>query len=62
VFTDNTMISDNQGIWEFSNKVITSAGIGFRYLTPMGPFKIDLGVNVHNRHENAIHFQVGQSF
>ncbi len=62
IFTDNTMISDNQGIWEFSNKVLTSAGIGFRYLTPIGPFKIDMGVNVQNTDENAIHFQVGQSF
>ena len=62
LFTDNTMISDNQGIWEFSDNVITSAGIGFRYLTPMGPFKIDMGVNVHNKDETAIHFQVGQSF
>ena len=62
VFSDNTMISDNQGIWEFSNKVLTSAGIGFRYLTPIGPFKIDMGMNVHNRYDNAIHFQVGQSF
>jgi len=62
VFTDNTMISDNQGIWEFSNRVITSAGIGFRYLTPIGPFKIDMGANVHNFDEKAVHFQVGQSF
>jgi len=62
IFTDNTMISNNQGIWEFSNKVITSVGIGFRYLTPLGPFKVDMGVNVHNKDENAIHFQVGQSF
>ena len=62
VFTDNTMLSDNQGIWEFSNKVITSAGIGFRYMTPIGPFKIDVGVNTRDRSQNAIHFQVGQSF
>ena len=62
IFTDNTMISDNQGIWEFSNRVITSAGIGFRYLTPIGPFKIDMGANIHNFDEKAIHFQVGQSF
>jgi len=62
IFTDNTMISDNQGIWEFTNRVITSAGIGFRYVTPMGPFKIDMGVNVHNFDERAVHFQVGQSF
>ncbi len=62
VFTDNTMISDNQGIWEFSNKVLTSAGIGFRYLTPLGPFKIDMAMNVNNTEERAVHFQVGQSF
>ena len=62
IFSDNTMISDNQGIWEFSNKVISSAGVGFRYLTPIGPFKIDLGFNIHDRSENAVHFQVGQSF
>jgi translocation and assembly module TamA len=62
VFTDNTMISENQGIWEFSNNVITSVGLGFRYMTPIGPFKIDMGFNVKDRHENAVHFQVGQSF
>jgi len=62
LFTDNTMISNNQGIWEFTNRVITSAGIGFRYVTPMGPFKIDMGVNIHNFDEKAVHFQVGQSF
>lgn len=62
LFSDNTMISKNQGIWEFSNKVIYSAGIGFRYLTPIGPFKIDMGLNVRNQQERAVHFQVGQSF
>ncbi len=62
IFNDNTMISDKQGIWDFSNSVISSAGIGFRYITPIGPFKIDLGMNVHDKHQRAIHFQVGQSF
>jgi translocation and assembly module TamA len=62
IFTDNTMISENQGIWEFSNNVITSVGLGFRYMTPIGPFKIDMGFNVENSSENAVHFQVGQSF
>ena len=61
-FSDNTMISENQGIWEFSNHVVYSAGLGFRYLTPIGPFKIDMGYNIKNRDENAVHFQVGQSF
>ncbi len=61
-FTDNTMISENQGIWEFSNNVISSVGLGFRYMTPIGPFKIDMGFNVKDSHQNAVHFQVGQSF
>jgi len=62
LFSDSTMISENQGIWEFSNNVIYSAGFGFRYMTPIGPFKIDMGFNVKDRTQNAIHFQVGQSF
>ena len=62
IFSDNTMISENQGIWEFSNRVISSMGIGFRYLTPIGPFKIDMGMNIKDSSQSAVHFQVGQSF
>jgi len=62
VFSDNTMISKNQGIWEFSNRVISSMGVGFRYLTPIGPFKIDMGMNIKDGSQSAVHFQVGQSF
>jgi len=61
-FSDSTMISENQGVWEFTDKVIYSAGFGFRYMTPIGPFKIDFGFNVNKYSENAIHFQIGQSF
>jgi len=62
IFSDSTMISENQGIWEFSNNIIYSAGFGFRYMTPIGPFKIDMGFNVKDSSQNAVHFQVGQSF
>jgi len=62
IFSDNTMISENQGIWEFNNNVISSVGLGFRYMTPIGPFKIDMGFNVKKTSKNAVHFQVGQSF
>ncbi|NEW60749.1 BamA/TamA family outer membrane protein [Sulfurovum sp. bin170] len=61
-FSDSTMISENQGVWEFTDRVIYSAGFGFRYMTPIGPFKIDFGFNVNKYSENAIHFQIGQSF
>ncbi|MCK4441988.1 MAG: BamA/TamA family outer membrane protein, partial [Sulfurovaceae bacterium] len=49
-------------IWEFTNNIIYSAGFGFRYMTPIGPFKLDFGFNTHKYSDNAIHFQVGQSF
>jgi len=62
IFSDNTMIGSQQGIWEFTNDIIYSAGFGFRYMTPIGPFKLDFGFNTHKYSENAIHFQIGQSF
>lgn len=62
IFNDNTMISSQQGIPKISNNIISSAGFGFRYMTPIGPFKIDFGFNIHKYSENAIHFQIGQSF
>ena len=62
LFSDNTMIGSKQGIWEFTDNIIYSAGFGIRYMTPIGPFKLDFGFNIHKYSENAIHFQVGQSF
>ena len=61
-FSDSTMISENQGVWEFTDRVLYSAGLGLRYMTPIGPFKIDFGFNVNEYSQNAIHFQIGQSF
>ncbi len=62
LFSDNTMIGSQQGVWEFSDNIIYSAGFGFRYMTPIGPFKLDFGFNTHKYSQNAIHFQIGQSF
>jgi translocation and assembly module TamA len=62
IFSDNTMISKKQGVWEFEDRIIYSTGLGFRYMTPIGPFKIDFGFNIKKYSDNAIHFQVGQSF
>ena len=41
---------------------ITSAGIGVRYMTPIGPLKVDVGFNIHDPAQYAIAFQIGQSF
>ena len=60
VFTDNTMLTKD--IYDFSGDILSSAGIGIRYISPIGPIKLDLGMNVNDPSQNAIHFQIGQSF
>ena len=60
VFNDNTMLNDTS--YDFSGEVISSAGLGIRYLTPIGPFKVDVGWNVNKPSEYGISFQIGQSF
>jgi len=60
VFTDNTMLTAD--VYDFSGEIITSAGIGVRYMTPIGPFKLDVGMNVQDTSQYGISFQIGQSF
>lgn len=60
VFTDNTMLTVEA--YDFSGEIITSAGVGVRYITPIGPFKLDVGFNVADPSIYGISFQIGQSF
>jgi len=60
VFTDNTMLTEES--YDFSGEIISSAGVGVRYMTAIGPFKLDVGVNVNDPSQYGIHFQIGQSF
>jgi translocation and assembly module TamA len=60
VFSDNTMLTDNS--YDFSGEYIHSAGVGIRYMTPVGPFKVDVGWNIHDTSQYGISFQIGQSF
>ena len=60
VFTDNTMLTAD--VYDFTGEIITSAGVGVRYMTPIGPFKLDVGMNVQDTSQYGISFQVGQSF
>jgi len=60
VFTDNTMLTSD--VYDFTGPIITSAGVGVRYMTPIGPFKLDLGMNVQDSSQYGISFQIGQSF
>lgn len=60
LFTDNSML--NERSYDFSGEVISSAGVGVRYLTPIGPLKLDVGFNVNDPAQYGISFQIGQSF
>ena len=60
VFTDNTML--NKDVYDFNGDILSSAGVGVRYITPFGPIKVDVGMNVQDVSEFAIHFMIGQSF
>ncbi len=60
VFTDNTLLTNES--YDFNGDILSSAGAGVRYITPIGPIKIDFGMNVRDTSQHAIHFQIGQSF
>jgi len=59
-FTDNTMLTADS--YDFTGEIITSVGVGVRYMTPVGPFKLDVGMNVQDSSQYGISFQIGQSF
>ena len=39
-----------------------AAGIGLRYVTPIGPIALDVGVDPGDPAQYAIHFRVGELF
>ncbi len=60
VFTDNTMLTINS--YDFTGDILSSAGVGVRYMTPIGPIKVDVAANVRDVSQYGIQFQIGQSF
>ena len=60
VFTDNTML--NEKSYDLTGEMISAAGLGVRYITPIGPFKVDVVFNIHHPAQYGISFQIGQSF
>ena len=60
VFSDNTMLTKD--IYDFSGDILSSVGMGVQYISPIGPIKIDVGMNIDDSSDHAIHFQIGQSF
>ena len=65
IFCDNTLLLSRFNASElikFNTNNIYTLGVGLRYLTPIAPFKIDIGVNVNKVKDYSLLFQIGQSF
>ena len=60
VFYDATMLSEE--IYDFSFSWVQSVGVGVRYMTPVGPMKLDFAANIHDPSINRISIMIGQSF
>ena len=60
LFFDSTLLSKDS--LDFSTDFVNSIGFGIRYLTKIGPIKVDIGFNTEDPSINAIHFLIGQSF
>jgi len=60
LFWDATMISSQT--LNFSLDFKNAVGTGIRYNTPIGPVKFDVGFDVEDHKQYAIHFQIGQSY
>jgi translocation and assembly module TamA len=60
VFTDNTMLTKED--YDFSGDIITSAGLGMGYRTPLGQIKLDVGMNVRDPSIYEVNLYIGQSF
>lgn len=60
IFSDISMINDLER--RLNGDSIQTVGAGIRYNTPIGPFKIDVGVNRQETRDYGIIFQLGQSF
>jgi outer membrane translocation and assembly module TamA len=60
VFSDVTLIG--QEYLPDQNKAYTAVGVGLRYGTPIGPLGIDVGMDVENPSQYAVHFHIGELF
>ncbi|MEA3523911.1 MAG: BamA/TamA family outer membrane protein [Campylobacterota bacterium] len=60
VFSDLTLIG--QDYLPDQNKPYVAVGTGLRYDTPIGPFAIDIAVDVKDTTQYAIHFHIGELF
>ncbi len=61
LFSDVTVASENT-FADYINDVYWGVGAGIRYVTPVGPIAIDIGVDPNDLGQYAIHFRIGELF
>lgn len=60
VFSDVTLIG--QEYLPDQNKPYIALGTGARYSTPIGPFAIDIAMDIKDTSQYAVHFHIGELF
>ncbi len=60
IFLDSTLLSSQS--YRFSIDFVHSLGLGVRYISVIGPVKFDIGMDIEDKNQYAMHFQIGQSF
>ncbi len=60
LFSDVTFVG--QEYLPDQSRAYVAVGTGLRYATPIGPFAIDIGVDVSDPTQYAIHFHIGELF
>ncbi|MGA9046806.1 autotransporter assembly complex protein TamA [Sulfuricurvum sp.] len=61
LFSDVTFASQNI-LPDYVNDAYLGVGAGVRYVTPVGPIAIDVGVDPNDFGQYAIHFRIGELF
>lgn len=61
LFTDFTFASDRY-IPNYATDAYYGVGVGLRYVTPVGPIAIDVGVDPGDTSQYALHFRIGELF
>jgi translocation and assembly module TamA len=61
LFSDITFASQNI-FPDYAKDGYLGVGAGFRYVTPVGPIAIDVGVDPEDFSQYAIHFRIGELF
>ncbi len=60
LFSDTTLIGNIDS--SDYDPAYVSFGVGIRYVTPIGPIALDIGVDSSNINQYAVHFHIGELF